>query len=137
MKAYKVKSKKLPGTKYSEVHKKAFKLYQQIKKHSKRRAHIRSAYFNKDKVFLSVFWQHLGDKHHKDRTRRLKYFPCALELIRNTRFDPASNENVDRKSEILHRFMGITSENEVFFVQIKENKCNGQKYFISVFPYGK
>ena len=38
------------------------------------------------------------------------------------------------KTEILHRFKGITPEGEEFFVQIKENKRNGQKYFISVFP---
>lgn len=138
IKAYKVKSKKLPGTNYSEVNKKAFALYSKIKKRSKRRAHIRSAYFKKDKIFLSLFWHHIKDKLDlKDKTRRLKYFPCALELIRNSHFDPASKENVDRKSEILHRFMGVTSENEVFFVQIKENKRNGQKYLISVFPYGK
>ncbi|PIZ71801.1 hypothetical protein COY07_04245 [Candidatus Peregrinibacteria bacterium CG_4_10_14_0_2_um_filter_43_11] len=138
VKAFKVKSKKLAGTNYSEVYRKAFGQYSTIQKRNpRRRAHIRSAYFKKDKIFLSLFWQHLGDKHHKDRIRRLKCFPCALELIRNSKFDPTSIENVDKKSEILHRFMGITSENEVFFVQIKEIKRNGQKYLISVFPLEK
>lgn len=86
---------------------------------------------------MSLFWQHLNDKHHNERTRRLKYFPCAIELIRHSKYDPTSIENVDRKSEILHRFAGITSENELFYIQIKENKKNGQKYLMSVFPHGK
>lgn len=137
IKAYQTKIKKLPGTNYSEVYKKAFGLYSTIKKRSKRRPYTRSAYFKKDKIFLSLFWQHLREKHHKDRIRRLKFFPCAVELIRHSKFNSTSIENVDRKSEILHRFMGITSENEVFYVQIKENKRNGQKYLISVFPHGK
>jgi len=136
-KAYRTKSKKLPGSNYGEVHRKAFSLYTQIKKKSKRRVYLRSAYFNKDKVFLSLFWHHLNDKHHKERLRRLRYFHCAIELIRDSRFDPTSIENVDQKAEILHRFTGVTSEDELFYVQIKENKRNGQKYLISVFPHGK
>lgn len=137
VKAYQTKAKKLPGTNYGDVYKKAFGLYSTIKRRSKRRVYIRSAYFNKDKIFLSLFWQHLREKHHGDRTRRLKYFPCAIELIHHTRFHPTSIENVDRKSEILHRFIGITPDNEIFYVQIKETKRNGQKYLISVFPHGK
>lgn len=136
-KAYKTKSKKLAGSNYGEVHRKAFGIYTQIKKRSKRRVYLRSAYFHKDKIFLSLFWQHLNNKHHKERLRRFKYFPCALELIRDSRFDPTSIENTEQKGEILHRFAGITSENELFYVQIKENKRNGQKYLISIFPQGK
>ncbi len=135
-KAYRTKSKKLTGSNYGEVHRKAFSLFTQIKKKSKRRVYIRSAYFHKDKVFLSLFWHHLSDKHHKERLRRVKYFQCAIELIRETRFDPTSIENTDEKSEILHRFAGVTSDDELFYVQIKENKRNGQKYLISVFPHG-
>lgn len=137
IKAYRTKSKKLTGSNYGEVHKKAFGLFTQIKKKSKRRVYIRSIYFHKDKVFLSLFWHHLMEKHYKDRLRRLKYFHCAIELIRESRFDPTSIENTDEKSEILHRFAGVTADDELFYVQIKENKRNGQKYFISVFPHGK
>ena len=89
---------------------------------------------NKEKIFLSLFWQHLGDKHHKDRIRRIKYFPCAIEVICKSPFNPISKENREKKSEILHRFQGITKEKEKFYVQIKENKNNKQKYLISVFP---
>lgn len=138
MKEYVVKTTKLSGTKYSEVLKNAFNIYSKIKKYTKRRPYIRSAYFNKDKIFLSLFWHHLNDKLNlKDKTRRVKFFPCALELIKNSRFDPTSKEDVGRKSEILHRFKGITQKNEVFYVQIKENKRNNQKYLISVFPLDK
>lgn len=135
MKAYKVKSKKLPGTNFHEVRKKAFKLYQQIKSKTKRRAYIRSAYFKKDKIFLALFWQHLFDKQKwQDRMRRLKYFKVAIELIRHSKFEPKSKENPNKSGEILHRFTGITKDHDIFFVQIKENKCNGQKYLISIFP---
>lgn len=138
VRAYKVKSKKLLGTNFREVRKKAFKLYQQIKKRTKRKPYIRSAYFKKDKIFLDLFWSHLFEKRNfTDLMRRIKFYPCALELIKNSHFDPTSKENVDRKSEILHRFMGITSENEVFFVQIKENKRNNNKWLISIFPIDK
>ncbi len=138
VKAYKTKSKKLAGSNYAEVHKKAYAVYTKIKRRSKRRAYIRSAYFRKDKIFLGVFWHHLNDKfNHKEKIQRLKLYPCALELIRNSSFDPESKENVDKKSEILHRFSGLTPKNEIFFVQIKENKRNGQKFLISVFPLNK
>jgi len=135
MQIYQVKSDKLHGTNFSEVCKKAFSLYQIIKKKSKRRPYVRSAYFNKEKIFLELFWQHLHEKlNHRDKVRRVKYFPCAIELIQHSKFNPESKENVDRKSEILHRFAGKTKSGEMFFVQIKANKKSGQKWFMSVFP---
>ncbi len=136
MKIYQVKTKKLPGTNYSEIRKRAFKIYSRIKKQSKRRPYLRSVYFKKDKIFLGVFWRHLEDKLSlKDKTRRVSYFPCGVELIRNSRFDPISKENPNKRSEILHRFFGETHDKEVFCVQIKENKRSGQKYLVSIFPY--
>lgn len=135
IKAYSTKVRKLTGNRYANVYKKAFKIYSEIKSKTKRRPYVRSTYFNKDKVFLNLFWEHLRDKfHHKDKIRRIRFFPCAIELIRHSRFDPRSKENVDKPSEILHRFRGISPESEIFFVQIKENKRNNQKYLISTFP---
>ncbi|HBV58281.1 MAG TPA: hypothetical protein DEB73_03420 [Candidatus Magasanikbacteria bacterium] len=135
MQIYQVKSDKLHGTNFSEVCKKAFELYRVIKKKSKRRSYVRSAYFNKEKIFLELFWQHLHEKlNHRDKVRRVRFFPCAIELVQHTKFDPESKENVDRKSEILHRFAGKTKNGEIFFVQIKEDKKSGQKWFMSVFP---
>ena len=45
-----------------------------------------------------------------------------------------SKENPNRRSEIVHRFAGITAEKDLFFVQIKEEKRTGQKWLMSVFP---
>lgn len=135
MKAYQVKADKFSGTNYSEVLARAKFFYDRIKKKTKRRPYIRSSYFNKDKIFTELFWQHLWQKHNwRDKARRLKYLACAVELIENSKQEPESKQNVDRHSEILHRFIGITKNKEVFFVQIKEEKKTGKKYLISVFP---
>jgi len=138
MKSYRTKTKKLSGSDFHEVHRRALNLYKEIKKKTKRRPYIRSAYFKKDKIFLELFWQHLFDKPNwRDRTRRLKYFPCAIELIRKSGFEPESKENPNKRTEILHRFGGVTKENDMFFAQIKEDKRTGQKFLISVFPLGQ
>ncbi len=132
---YQTKSDKLPGTSYAEVYKKAFTIYTKIKKQSKRRVYIRSAYFRKDKIFLSIFWQHLKEKiNHRDKARRLKYYQCALELIRETRKNPSTRQDTENQATLLHRFHGTTSKGERFFVQIKENKRNREKHLISIFP---
>jgi len=52
----------------------------------------------------------------------------------NSNFEPVSKENPNNPSEILHRFAGITKENELFFVQIKEDKKTGKKRFMSAYP---
>jgi len=132
---YKTKTGKLTGSDFHEVNKKAYFVYEQIKRKSKRRPYVRSAYFNKDKIFIGLFWQHLFDKQNwRDRIRRIKYFPAAIELIRHSRFGPKSKENPNNNSEILHRFTGITSDNKLFYVQIKEDKQTSQKWLISVYP---
>ncbi|MDD5725953.1 MAG: hypothetical protein PHC53_00875 [Patescibacteria group bacterium] len=135
MKVYKTKARKFSGSDFHEVNQKASSLYSTIKKRSKRRAYIRSAYFKKDKIFLDLFWSHLFEKQNwRDRVRRIKYFGCAIELINHSRFEPKSKENHNQPSEILHRFYGITADDELFCAQIKEYKKNGQKFLISVFP---
>ena len=135
MKIYKVKTAKLGGSDFHEVYRKAFDLQKQINRKTKRRPYVRSAYFKKSKIFLGLFWEHLFKKENwRDRSRRLKYFPCALELIKNSRIDPISKENPNKHSETLHRFAGSTRSNNLFFVQIKEDKRTGQKWLISVFP---
>jgi len=135
MQVYKTKIKKFSGTEFREVHRPAFGLYTKIKKKTKRRAYVRSAYFNMDKIFLDLFWYHLFEKSNwRDRVRRMKYFACAIELIQKSRFEPKTKENPNKQGEILHRFYGTTAENELFYVQIKEDKKKGQKFLISVFP---
>jgi hypothetical protein len=134
MKVYQTKAKKLSGSRYSEVYPLALSLFKVIKRKSKRRSYLRSGYFNREKIFLDLFWQHIHDKNLHDKVRRLKYYGCALELLKNSKFEPISKENPNRRSEILHRFAGMTPEKDLFFVQIKEDKKTNEKFFISVFP---
>lgn len=137
MKAYPAQSPLLRGTDFHEIRRQAFALYAEIKRQSKRRPYIRSAFFNKEKIFLEIYWQHLYDQRNwHDRLRRLRFYPCAIELIQKSRFEPTAKANPNKRSEILHRFMGITKNQEVFYVQIKEDINTRQKFFISVFPHG-
>ena len=64
----------------------------------------------------------------------MKYYGCAIELIQNSYFKPNSTRDPNKSTEMLHRFYGITAENELFCVQIKENLKKKQKFLISVFP---
>lgn len=134
MKTFKTKSVILRGTNYREISKKAFGLYNKIRRKTKRRPYVRSSYFKKDKIFLSLFWTHLYNKNYWDQMRRMKFFGCAIELIKDSRFEPTSKENPNKLTEILHRFAGTTKDNDLFFVQIKEDKRTGEKWLISVFP---
>jgi len=134
MQYYKTHAGKLVGTHWERLMKKAFGQYKEIARKSKRRPYIRSAYYDKEKIFLSIFWQHLHEKNLRDKARRLSLFPCAIELMEKTRYSPTTKDNPNKKGEILHRFAGSTPDNEIFFVQIKEDVKTKQKYFISVFP---
>ncbi len=137
MQVYKTKAKPLPGTSYPEIKKKAFGLYKQIKRKSRRKPYIRAAYFRRDKVFLDTFWEHLFQKNFWDQMRRMKFFACGIELIQQSRTEPTSKENPNKRGEILHRFAGNTPNGEKFFVQIKEDKSSGKKFLISIFPFEK
>lgn len=138
MKAFQTKKYIIHGTSFSEIKKKALFSYSQIKTLTKRRPYIRSAYFKKDKIFLELFWKHLYEKQNfRDKIRRLKYFDCAIELIKHSNIEPISKENPNKSSEIFHRFTGITSQQDIFFVQIKEDKKTNQKWLMSAFPFGK
>lgn len=133
---YQTKSTKLTGTSYGEVLNHAKFLFRQIKRKSKRRPYIRAAYFKKQKIFFDYFWYHIFQKSPKERYIRLKYFSAALELISKTMNSPISKQNLNKKDEILHRFAGLTLEKELFYLQIKEDKRSGKKYFMSCFPPG-
>lgn len=138
MKIYSCKKSKIPGSDYKEVNSQAFLLYQKIRKKTKRRPYIRSAYFDKSKIFLELFWQHLwGKQNFRDKIRRLRYFPCALELIENSKMKPLSKKNPNKFSETLHRFGGITKDGDLFFVQIKEDTKTNEKWLMSAFPEEK
>ena len=134
MKIYKSKCSQLTGTSYDEVVKKARKEHNEIRRRTKRQPYIRSKYYKKDKVFINLFWDHLNQKNSHDRQRRLKLYSCAIDLMKNTTFDPIPKPNPNKAGEIVYRFAGESFDGELYFVQIKENIRNGRKDFISVFP---
>lgn len=131
---YKTKVKKISGTSYGEIIGKARFVFHSVEKRSKRSTYLKSPFFNNEKVFLNLFWEHLGQKPQRERKWRLKFLSCAFDLIENSRNKPVSIVNPNHKGEVLHRFGGLATTNELFFVQIKENKRTGRKDFMSVFP---
>ena len=132
--SYKTKKQLLHGSSFSEVRAAAERIYKPIKSKTKRTPYVRSKYFRGEKIFLTLFWSHIFEKSAKDRIRRLKFFDCAIDLIRSSMINPESRENFRKKDEILHRFHGVTGSGEKFVVQIKENKRTKRKDFISVYP---
>ena len=72
--------------------------------------------------------------NHRDKLRRMKYLPCAIDLIKKSNFEPTTKENHNNKSELFHRFYGITKNRRLFIVQIKERRRTGEKWLMSVFP---
>lgn len=134
MTPFQTKTKVLPGTNYKEINKRAWRIYHEIEKRTKRKPYIRSAYFDKEKIFFDFFFIHVNQKKGKDKLRRLRYFNCAIELIQNSRIKPSSIENPNNQKEILHKFNGRSREGNLFYVHIKENKKTGRKYFMSCFP---
>lgn len=133
MNIFESKYYKLPGSNYKEVIKKARKEFQTIERHTKRKPYVRSAYFNKQKVFFDYFWRHLFQKREPERTRRLKYFSAGIDLIKNSKNHPDSMQNPNKQSEILHRFAGRTKEKELFYLQIKEHKRTKKLQLMSMF----
>jgi hypothetical protein len=135
MKVYRSKYGMLPGTSYNEIMAAARREYHTIQKRTPRRIpYIRSAYFAKDKIFLNTFWDHLKQKHPADHMRRLKFYLCAIDLIRNSRETPDTIFSKDDLNVLLHRFSGVTKDGQYFSVQLKENKRTDRKDFLSVFP---
>lgn len=132
--AYQARMKKLSGTSYSELIKQARRIFHDIERQSKRKAYIRSAYFSKEKIFFDYFWEHLNQKRPPERIRRLRFFSCAIELIQNSRHKPKAIHDPQSKHVRFHRFAGVTKENELFYVQVKEDLKTKQKHLISVFP---
>jgi hypothetical protein len=115
----------------------ARKEFQAIKRLTKRQPYVRSKYFRGDKIFLSLFWEHLAQKHRGDRASRLKFYSAAIDLLRNTTADPSTLFGADDRNIMLHRFLGETKDGALFYVQVKQDKRSGRKDFMSVFPKGK
>lgn len=134
MNYYQTKSVLLSGSNYGEIHRHYEKYFRSLQSKSKRQPYVRSAYFLKQKIFLNLFWIHLFDKSHNVRAIRLKYLPSAIELLEHSRIDPVTILNLEAKSELFHRFYGLTKNKQKFVVQVKQIKSTGKLYFMSVYP---
>src|SRR5579859_3572344 len=130
-----VKSNLLWGSNYREVRKQALEIFAEISAKTKRKPYIRSAYFDKQKVFFDLFWDHLFQKPPRQRVKRLKYFSCCLELLTHSKLQPETKIDETRPHEILYRFFGQTKEKNQFIVQLKENTRTKKVYLISFFPW--
>jgi hypothetical protein len=132
MKPYKSKAELLSGSSYDEVLVLARREFDKIQKIAPRRnAYVRSTYFSKSKVFVSpLYWNHLMQEHRKNRVKRLKFYKAAIDLLRNSRFEP---HTIFRNGDYLHRFYGITKEDIEYCVQVKQDKRTGRLDFMSVF----
>ena len=89
MNSFKSKCDLLAGTDYQEVIHTARREYRAIQKRNPRRQpYIRSKYFNGDKVFINIFWNHLVQKRKGEQMKRAKLLACAIDLLRNTSTPP-------------------------------------------------
>jgi hypothetical protein len=131
---YHCKSGLLPGNRYADVSKIARRLFREIESQTRRRAYIRCAYFNGDKVFFDNFWVHLNQKNPCERKKRLQYFVCAIELIKKSKNSPIYKAIDKLKNQALYRFVGQVGC-RFFIVQIKEDLRRKQKFFMSVFEH--
>jgi len=133
MHVYNTKYSQLSGSSYNEALKRARQEYNAIAHPTKRQPYIKSKYFSGEKVFLAVFWTHLMDKNQKDRTKRLRFYKAALDLLRNSQINPDTITSAEDQRMLLYRFYGITRDGSYFCVQVKEDIRTKRKDFMSVF----
>lgn len=134
IRAYQCKAKPISGRRFVDVIPQARKLLRTVQKKTKRRAYIRSAYFHKDKIFFDFFWQHMLAKSAVDRARRLKYLPCALELLRSSRCDPLSFIDEYQPGIIKHEFKGRSPDGMNFSVIVQEDRKTNKKQLLTLYP---
>lgn len=128
----------VPGSSRDELIKATRRIYHAIQKRNSRRlAHVRSKYFAGNKVFINNFWDHLKQMRAEEQTSRLKYYHCALDLLRNTTLSPRTIYKKDSPDDAFHRFYGKTLAGKHFCVQVKQSKRTGRLDFMSVFPTKK
>ena len=132
MNAYRTKAIPIKGTDEKERMQKARSFYRSVVRTARRRPYVRSAYFRKEKIFLGLFWAHLERKNTRDRMRRVRLLPCAIEVLTHSRIRPERRKNPNKPAERLYRFQGIAPDGTTFVVQIVER--DKSKHFISVFP---
>ncbi len=134
LRPYHCKAQPLQGHRFAEFLPQARAIFRALERQTKRRPYVRSAYFQKDKIFFDFFWTHLQQKIPAERARRLRYLPCALELLRHTMHAPLTIQEDAHAETLFHRFAGQTSERQRFYVQVKHDIRSGKKQLLSVFP---
>lgn len=134
LQSYRCKTAVLKGSRFLDIMPQARQIFRTLQKQTKRRPHVRSAYFNKDKIFFDYFWQHLQRKLPSDRGRRLLYFPCALEVLHKSRHDPLTFVDSRYPNIIKHRFDGLTKNGQHFAVVIHQDRKTGKKQLLSIYP---
>lgn len=123
------------GFDYGQMMSYARREYHKIQKRTPRRSpYVRSKYFNKDKVFINTFWDHLKQKSTGDRRRRLVLFACGIDLIRHNTEPPTAVKHRASGNETLYRFDGLSLDGAPYAVQVKENIRSSRKDLISIFP---
>lgn len=137
MKIFQSRFNTLRAPNYNELERAARKLHNQIVAKTKRNPYIRSKYFANQKIFVNLFWNHLNDKIRVERKRRLQFYNCAIDLLRNTLCDPVIVKNPNRSTEIFYRFYGESRDEKLFCVQVKQEIRRDNKFFMSVFPVNK
>lgn len=133
--AYRCKTAPLRGHRFVDVMPKARQEFRTLQKRTKRRPYVRSTYFKKDKIFFDYFWQHMQQKLPSDRARRLRYFSCALELLRKSHNDPITFMDPTQPGMFIHRFLGVAPDGQRFWVIVKESRRTNKKQLLSLFPY--
>ena len=120
---------KFYSTVYIRVYNQAQDYYESLIQNPKRKPYVKSKYFG-SKVFIDEFWVQLLSRNLGDRRRRLVFYRCAIDLIKNFKCAPQIKNKSGQK---YHEFRGYTKDSEVFAVHIRENSRGGL-YFMSCFP---
>lgn len=131
---YQCKAKCLTGHRYTDIMPLARVLFRELKRKTKRRPYVRSAYFEKDKIFFDFFWHHLNTMLPSERAKRLRFFPCALELLQKSRNNPITFIDVQRPDVIKHMFQGKTADGYCFAVVIQQERKTGKKQLLTLYP---
>jgi len=126
----------LPGSSYDELIHDARIIYREIAKKSKRTPYIKSPLFDKEKIFLDLFWTRLNTiRGRKRRVERLKYYKCAIDLLSHSSYKIESKKNRDNPKELVWEFIGVTKNGEPFAVHIKQGADKKKmKHLMSCFP---
>ena len=131
-KYYQSKYEKLRGSSDKEVFYEARQIFR--KYDSKRRLpYVRSKYFDGQKIFLNMFYIHLGQKPQKEQRKRIAFVPCAMDLLRNSKVEPKMF--IVNKINY-YRFYGKTKSGDKFAVQVMKDKKDN-RYFMSCFTTNK